>query len=263
MPPSQNDIAKHFRALHNPQDPLILTNAYDASTASVIASLPKTRALATASFAIAACIGVSDENLTKAQNLASVQIIVSAAHSINPALPVTVDLQDGYGKDLPSLAATVKEVIALGAVGCNLEDMNNAAGTLRPLDEATARVRAVVEAAKEAGVPDFALNARTDVLFEEGRTLDDVIVRGKAFLEAGACTVFVWGGPRGRGLSKEEVVVLVRELEGRVNVKMNLREGSLGVQEIRELGVARVSLGPELWKCAMKAVKEQAELLLA
>ncbi|KAI2793506.1 hypothetical protein POX_a00086 [Penicillium oxalicum] len=263
MPPSQNDIAKHFRALHNPQDPLIFTNVYDASTASVIASLPTTRALATASFAIAACIGVGDENLTKAQNLAAVQIIISAAHRINPTLPITVDLQDGYGKDLSSLAATIKEAIALGAVGCNLEDMDNAAGTLRPLDEAVARVRTVVEAAKEAGVPDFALNARTDVLSLEGKTLDDVIVRGKAFLEAGACTVFVWGGPQGRGVSKEEVKILVRELEGRVNVKMNLREGFLGIQEIRQLGVARVSLGPELWKCAMKAVQEQAESLLS
>jgi 2-methylisocitrate lyase-like PEP mutase family enzyme len=63
-------------------------------------------------------------------------------------------------------------------------------------------------------------------------------------------------------VSKDEVEVVVKELKGMVNVKMNLREGFLGMQEIRQLGVARVSLGPELWKCAMKAVKEQAELLL-
>ncbi|CAG7947110.1 unnamed protein product [Penicillium nalgiovense] len=261
MPPSQNDIAKDFRALHNPQDPLILTNVWDASTASAIASLPTTRAIATASFAIAACLGVDDENLTKAQNLATLKTIVSAAHRINPALPVTADLQDGYDKDLPSLAATVKEAIALGAVGCNLEDMDNAAGTLRPLDEAVARVRTVVEAAKEAGVPDFALNARTDVLSQEGKTLDDAIVRGKAFLEAGAYTVFVWGGPKGRGVSSEEVKVLVREFEGRLNVMMLLVEGFLGVQEIRQLGVARVSIGPGLWMFAMEAVKEKAKLL--
>ncbi|KAJ5744471.1 hypothetical protein N7533_009341 [Penicillium manginii] len=259
---SQNDIAKNFRALHKPQDPILLTNAYDASTASVIASLPTTRAVATASFAIAACLGVDDNDLTKSQNLAALQTIISAVRRINPALPVTVDLQDGYGKDLPSLAETVKEAIALGAVGCNMEDMNNAAGTLRPLEEAAARVKTVVEAAKEAGVPDFVLNARTDVLGQDGTTIDDAIVRGRAFLEAGACTVYIWGGPKGRGVSKDEVEVVVKELKGMVNVKMNLREGFLGMQEIRQLGVARVSLGPELWKCAMKAVKEQAELLL-
>ncbi|OOQ89990.1 carboxyphosphonoenolpyruvate phosphonomutase-like protein [Penicillium brasilianum] len=259
---TQNDIAKHFRTLHNPQDPLILTNIYDASSASVIASLPTTRAIATASFAVAATLGVDDEDLTKAQNLSALKTIASTVRRINPTLPVTVDLQDGYGNDLPALAATIKEAIALGAVGCNIEDMDNAAGTLRPLDEAVARVRTVVEAAREAGCPDFALNARTDVLFQDGKTLEDALERGRAFLEAGAWTVFVWGGPGGRGVSREEVQVLVRELQGRVNVKMNLREGFLGVEEIRELGVARVSLGPELWKCAMKAVKEQAELLL-
>lgn len=259
---TQNDIAKHFRTLHNPKDPLILTNIYDASTASLIASLPQTRAIATASFAVAATLGVNDEDLTQAQNLSALKSIISAVHRINPALPITVDLQDGYGNDLPALAATIKEAIALGAVGCNLEDMDNAAGTLRPLDEAVARVRTVVQAAREVGCPDFALNARTDVLFQEGGTLEDVLQRGRAFLEAGAWTVFVWGGPGGRGLSREEVECLVREFKGMVNVKMNLREGFLGIQEIRELGVARVSLGPELWKCAMKAVKEQAELLL-
>ncbi|KAJ5787330.1 hypothetical protein N7457_002320 [Penicillium paradoxum] len=262
MSPSQNDIAKSFRTLHNPQDPLILTNVWDASTTSVIASLPTTRAIATASFAIAASIGVKDEDLTKAQNLAALKIIISAAHRVNPALPITADLQDGWDNDLSSLAATVKEAIALGAVGCNLEDMNNAAGTLRPLDEAVARVRTVVEAAKEAGVPDFALNARTDVLSQEGKTLDDAIVRGKAFLEAGACTVFIWGGPKGRGVSSEEVKVLVKELQGRVNVMMLLAEGFLGPKEIRQLGVARVSIGPGLWMAAMKTVKEQAELLV-
>jgi 2-methylisocitrate lyase-like PEP mutase family enzyme len=262
MPPSQNDIAKSFRALHKPGDPLILTNVWDASTASTIASLPKTRAIATASFAIAASIGVSDEELTKAQNLASLKTIISATHRVNPALPVTADLQDGWDNDLPSLAATVKEAIGLGVVGCNLEDMDNAAGTLRPLDEAVARVRTVVEAAKEAGVPDFALNARTDVLSQKGKTLDDAIVRGKAFLEAGAHTVFIWGGPQGRGVSSDEVKILVKELDGRLNVMMMSGEGFLGPQEIRQLGVARVSIGPGLWFAAMKAIKEQAESLV-
>ncbi|KAJ5368696.1 uncharacterized protein N7496_008456 [Penicillium cataractarum] len=259
---SQNDIAKHFRTLHNPKDPLILTNIYDASTASLIASLPTTRAIATASFAVAATLGVNDEDLTKAQNLSALKSIIAAVHRINPALPVTVDLQDGYGNDLPALAATIKEAIVLGAVGCNLEDMDNAAGTLRPLDEAVARVRTVVEAAREAGCPDFALNARTDVLFQEGGRWRMFLLGVGRFWRRELARCLFGGGPGGRGVSREEVEVLVREFKGMVNVKMNLREGFLGVQEIRELGVARVSLGPELWKCAMKAVKEQAELLL-
>lgn len=261
---SQKDLATHFRSLHQPGHPIILTNAYDASTATIIASLPTSHAIATASFAIAATLGLDDNAMTKSQNLSAVKNIIAAVRAANPTnpKPVTVDLQDGYG-DLPELAATIKEVIALGAVGCNLEDVDNSTGQLRPLGEAVERVRTAVAAAREAGVPDFVVNARTDVLYLGGRGIGDAVERGKAFLEAGACTVFVWGGPSGRGVSREEVGVLVRELGGMVNVKMNLREGFLGVREIRELGVARISVGPEMWKTAMKAFKDQAELLLA
>ncbi|CAG7976724.1 unnamed protein product [Penicillium olsonii] len=116
-----------------------------------------------------------------------------------------------------------------------------------------------VRTAAEAGVPDFVVNARTDVL--AGGTVDQAIERGKAFLGAGACTVFVWG-PGGRGVSADEVKMLVAAL-GMVNVKMNLKEGFLGVQEIRELGVARISVGPELWRTAMEAFTEKAKSLLA
>lgn len=261
---SQASLATHFRSLHQPGNPVVLTNTYDASTASIIASLPTSTAIATASFAIAASQGVDDNAMSRSQNLSAVKNIIAAVNAVNPAQPkpVTVDLQDGYG-DLPELAATIKEVISLGAVGCNLEDVDNSTGQLRPFDEAVERVRTAVAAAKEAGVPDFVVNARTDVLYQDGMGIADAVARGKAFLEAGACTVFVWGGPFGRGLSSEEIRVLVRELGGMVNVKMNLREGFLGVKEIRELGVARISVGPELWKTAMKAFKDQAELLLA
>lgn len=261
-PPSPNHLAAHFRSLHQPGHPLILANAYDAPTASLIASLPTAQAIATASFAIAATLGINDADLTKTQNLAAIKPILAAVRAADPAKPVTVDLQDGYG-DLPALAATIQEVIALGAVGCNLEDVDNATGRLRPVGEAVERVRTVVEAAREAGVPDFVVNARTDVLYQDGASVRDAVERGRAFLRAGACTVFVWGGPGGRGVSAEEVRELVRELGGMVNVKMNLRDGFLGVKEIRELGVARVSVGPELWKTAMAAFKERAELLLA
>lgn len=260
---SPNHLATHLRSLHKPGNPLVLTNAYDASTASIIASLPNAHAIATASYAVASTMGVNDNDMTKAQNLSALKTIIAAVRAVNPAKPVTVDLQDGYG-DQPELAAIIKEVISLGAVGCNLEDVDNATGQLRSLSDAVDRVKTAMAAAREVGVPDFVVNARTDVLYQDGASsIDDAVERGKAFLEAGACTVFVWGGPGGRGLSSDEVRKLVRELNGMVNVKMNLREGFLGVREIRELGVARISVGPELWKTAMKAFKEQAELLLA
>ncbi|KXG47979.1 Pyruvate/Phosphoenolpyruvate kinase [Penicillium griseofulvum] len=258
---TQNDVAKHLRSLHQPGNPLILTNVYDAATASIIASLPTAPAIATGSYAIAATIGVDDNALTKAQHLTAIAAIAASVRAINPAKPLTVDVQDGYG-DVSELTDTINQIIALGVVGCNIEDMD-ATGMLRSVDEAAARVRVVVQAAKAAGVPDFVVNARTDVLLTENGTIEEAIERGRAFLEAGATTVFVWGGPSGRGVSTEEVAKLVDALGGMVNVKMNLREGFLGVKEIRALGVARVSVGPELWRTAMKAFTEQAEQVLA
>ncbi|KAJ5168919.1 uncharacterized protein N7482_004513 [Penicillium canariense] len=224
--PTQNDIAKHLRALHKPGHPLILTNVYDASTATIIASLPAAQAIATASYAVASTLGVPDADLSKSQNLAALQRIVSAANAVNPSLPVTVDLQDGYG-DHAALASTIREAIALGAVGCNLEDADST-GRLYPLAEAVARVKTVVDAAAAAGVPDFVLNARTDVLFQAGASIDDAVARGRAFLGAGACTVFVWGGAAGpRGVERGDSAVGAR-VGGHGECEVELWRGLLG-----------------------------------
>jgi 2-methylisocitrate lyase-like PEP mutase family enzyme len=108
-----------------------------------------------------------------------------------------------------------------------------------------------VKAAAEAGVPDFEVNSRM-FCWRVERLIRPLGVR--VFLDAGACTVFVWGGPSGRGVSSAEIQKLVGALGGMANVKMNLREGYYGVKEIQELGVARISVGPKLWKTAMKAL---------
>ncbi|KAF9905093.1 hypothetical protein BX616_001098 [Lobosporangium transversale] len=227
-PSDQNAVATHFRALHKPGNPLILGNVYDAATASIIVSVPSAKAVATASFAIAAAEGVNDEDLT-------------------------------HGYD--DVKATIKEAIALGVVGCNLEDVDNKTHTLRTSEDAVHRIKLALEAAKEAGVPEFAVNARTDVL-GYGGSVEDAIERGKAFLAAGANTVFVWGGPRGRGVSREEVKELATALDGRLNVLLRFGEGYLTVQELREIGVARISVGPGLFRIATNAYREAAESLL-
>ncbi|KAF9085485.1 hypothetical protein BGX23_009603 [Mortierella sp. AD031] len=254
-PSAQNSIAAHFRALHQPGNPLILGNVYDAATASIVASLPAAKAVATASFAIAAAEGVYDDDMTKDQNLAAIKKI--AAVIVPKNLPMTADLQDGY----EDVQDTIRQVIAFGVVGCNLEDVDSKARKLRTLEDAVHRVKLAVEAAKEAGVPDFAVNARTDVL-GHGGSIEDAIERGKAFLAAGANTVFVWGGPKGRGVSTDEVKKLVAAFEGRLNVILRLGEGFLTVAELREIGVARISVGPGLYRIAMSAYKDAAEALL-
>jgi len=252
---AQNALAKSFRELHVPGAPVLLCNVYDGATATIITSNPRAKAVATASYAIAATYGIDDDDMTLEQNLAG---IAKVAHVVNKTkLPLTVDLQDGY----EDVGETIKRAIALGAVGCNLEDVDCKNGTLRSLNDAVMRVKLAVQAAGEAGVPEFAVNARTDVLGHRGG-VEDAIARGREYLAAGANTVFVWGGSGGRGVRTEEVKKLVEGLDRRVNVKMNVRPGFLTVDELRRLGVARISVGPELFHKAMQGYREAANELL-
>ncbi|KAI9371247.1 phosphoenolpyruvate phosphomutase-domain-containing protein [Aspergillus egyptiacus] len=251
----QNDLAIRFRNLHIPGHPLVLTNVYDGATASLIANNPATKAIATASYAIAATQNIADNDMTLAQNLASVRSIAAAiSKSGLSSIPLSVDIQDGY-----DIIETIKEIIDLGAVGCNIEDVDNSTEQLRPLDDAVGRIELAMQTAREHGVPDFVVNARTDVL-GSGGSIDDAIERGKAFLKAGANTVFVWGGPSGRGVSREEIERLVEAFDGRLNVKLVPRDGFLSIPELRQLGVARISIGPELWRAAMRGVEEQFKM---
>lgn len=263
----QNNQAIYFRSLHNPNNPLVLTNIHDAATASLIANHPSTRAIATGSYAVAASQGIPDGDLSLPQNLATIRSIASVLKrnelpfhedptDTSLKIPLTVDIQDGYD----DVALTIKEIIKLGVVGCNLEDLDTKTGQLRSLPDAVHRIQTALRAAAESGVPDFVINARTDVLgCLESDTIEDAIERGKAFLNAGPCTVFVWGGAGGRGVSRDEVGRLVKAFEGKLNVKANLREGFLTVGELRKLGMARISLGPELYRHAMNAFQERAD----
>ncbi|KAF9925545.1 hypothetical protein BGZ67_008555 [Mortierella alpina] len=251
----QNATAVLFRSLHKPGQPLVLGNVYDAATASIMVSLPSAKAIATASFAIAAVEGVYDDDMTREQNLAAIKKIAAV---VVPHKPLTADLQDGY----EDIQDTIRRVIELGVVGCNIEDVDCKSRKLRTLEDAVQRINLAVEAAKEAGVPDFAVNARTDVL-GHGGSIEDAIERGKAFLASGANTVFVWGGPKGRGVSRDEVKILVKALDGRLNVIKRLGDGFLSVAELKEIGVARISVGPGLYLVAMDAYKSAAESLLS
>ena len=185
-----NGLALKLKQAHIPGKPLLLANVYDAATARIVASSPSTQAVATASFVIAATQGIEDDDLTWPQNQAGIHNVIAGMKKANKGdkIPLTADLQDCY--DDP--AQTVKEAIGLGVVGCNMEDYDGKKGVLRSKEEAVARIKAAVHSAKENGVPDFVFNARTDILGFDG-TIDDAIDRGKAFLEAGATTLFVWG----------------------------------------------------------------------
>ena len=250
-----NNKAKELRQLCKPGDPLILTNVYDGASGNTVASHPSTQAIATASYAIAAVVGVADSDLTFKDNLAGIRTVSSVIEKTG--LPLTADLQDCYD----DVAGTIKQATEAGVVGCNIEDIDNAnGGKLRDVDDAVSRIKTVLKTAADAGVPDFCVNARTDVL-AHGGSVSDAITRGKAYLAAGATTVYIWGGSGGRGVSRDEVKELVEGLEGMINVKMNLRPGFLNSKELAELGVARISIGPELYVKAMQGFKDALEIV--
>ncbi|KAL7896702.1 phosphoenolpyruvate phosphomutase domain-containing protein [Trichoderma sp. SZMC 28014] len=273
---STNQLAQTLKTLHNPGSPLVLSNVWDAASLNAIVSLNSesskpVKALATASFAIAATLGIKDEELSMIQNLELISKVAPLAGQAG--LPLSVDIQDGYG-DL--ITAVVTAVVEYGAAGANIEDSIPSAGfdkgisgSLYTLEDQVERLKQALDAAQKAGVPDFVLNARCDVfrlLPTSGLTyeirLAEAIKRGKAFLEAGATTVFYWGGA-GQGLASETVKTLVKELDGKVAVVMSGAPGSLTTAELAEIGVSRISVGPGLYHAAMNAVKTVASRMFS
>jgi 2-methylisocitrate lyase-like PEP mutase family enzyme len=248
--------AQLLRSLHQPGKPVVFANVYDVPTAEVVATHLATEAIATASFAIAAVNGCADDELDLDANLTALRRIIPVA--LKHEKPITVDLQDGYGDQLEH---AVKSIISLGASGCNIEDRDNSTGFLFPLDEAVDRIRRAVCVAKDAGVPSFVVNARTDAVIKDN-DVDDAIVRGKAYLDAGATTVFVWGGLK-RGLTTQEVVRLCHAFKGQLNVIARLGSDGLSVRELAEIGVARISIGPALWRHAMDSFRQKADAYLS
>lgn len=251
---STQTLARTLKALHQPGNPLVLANVYDILSARVVASLPGSKALATASYAVAAAQGITDESLDLSNNLAVIPNIAAVAKQFNK--PLTVDIQDGYGD---SLEKAITALIDYGVVGVNLEDCDKD-GNLYPVGAAVERIKRTLLVAKNKKVPDFVVNARCDVLVKGGK-LDEVLDRGKQYLAAGATTVFVWGGSS-RGVSFQEVQTMVKEFDGRLNVLLSGKPDALTIPRIRDLGVARISVGPLLQIKAMEKLAQEAEKLL-
>ena len=250
-----NKLAIVLRNLHVPGKPLVLANVYDILSAQAVAGLPACKALATASYAVARAWGTEDDDMTLEENLNAVQGIGKVAAQFHK--PLTVDIQDAYGNKLEE---GITGLIDRGAVGVNLEDCDKDTQRMYSPEEAADRIKRVLEAAKGAGVPDFVVNARCDTLIHGGE-VEEVISRGEKYLKAGATTVFVWGGSK-RGVSRAEVVRLVEKFNGRLNVALRMSGESLTVPELAKIGVARISVGPQIQFMAMDHFSQEADKLL-
>ena len=253
---SRRDKALAFAQLHVPGSPLVLANVWDPGTARVVAAAGAA-ALATTSAGVSWGLGAPDgEGLGRES---TIELTARVAAAVD--LPVTADLEGGYGATPEEVAQTVLRVLESGAVGINLEDGLHGAdpdylpGTpLRTAADQAARIAAVRAAADAAGMPLF-INARTDVhLYQVGDPADRLahtLARARAYAQAGADGIFVpmLDDPK-------EIAALTAALPLPLNVMVH--PGSLSVPELAELGVARVSVGAALALAAFGLVRRAA-----
>ncbi|MGH7911483.1 MAG: isocitrate lyase/PEP mutase family protein [Candidatus Dormibacteraceae bacterium] len=243
-----------FRALHERGRTFVMPNAWDAGTAILLAGAGF-EAIATTSAGIAFSMGRPDhvipEGGRRVDRSAMFERMREIAEAV--ALPVNGDLEDGYGPDPEDVAGTIRDAIAIGLAGGNIED--HAPGGLYDRDRAVQRVAAAVEAARASG---FVVTARTDgLLLDPTRPLSDAIERANRYREAGADCLYV------PGVNDLQVIeTLVQEIEGPLNVVVGLGGGGLTVSSLRDRGVVRISLGGTIARAALGLVRDSARELL-
>jgi 2-methylisocitrate lyase-like PEP mutase family enzyme len=238
---TQRDLAEQLLALHRPGEPLVLVNAWDAASARLVlvAGAP---AVATTSAGMAFALGYPDgQRISRQEMLAAVAVVARAVE-----VPVTADMEAGYGDSPGDAAATARGVIGAGGVGLNVEDTADDGGLL-PVDRFLAKISAIRGVADQAAVP-LVLNARVDVFLgeigEPGTRLEHAIERGRAYRGAGADCVFV------PGVEDESTIgALVHGIGGCVSVLATPRTPT--VAELGRLGVARVSMGSGPYRAAL------------
>jgi 2-methylisocitrate lyase-like PEP mutase family enzyme len=243
--------AEQFRALHIPGKPFVLFNVWDAGSAKAVAG-SGARAIATGSWSVANANGFDDgEQTPLALAIDNLRRIIAATD-----LPVTVDLESGYGDAPEVVGKTIGLAIDAGAVGCNLEDSFPATGKLRDTIDQAARLRRARQVADAAKLRFF-INARTDVFFQrppehhDDAMVAEAIDRAHAYAEAGADGLFA------PGLAD---VTLIARLAKASPLPLNIMVGEATppLHVLAEHGVARVSHGPGPYILAMKALEDAA-----
>jgi 2-methylisocitrate lyase-like PEP mutase family enzyme len=242
--------AEALRALHVQGRPLVLLNAWDAGSAAVIAKAGAP-AIATTSAGAANALGYRDGQIVTREQMLTMVAPIAAAVDV----PVTADMEAGYGDTAADAAATAQGVIDAGAVGLNLEDTAGAGDDpLLSISAFVAKIEAVRSVSAAAGVP-LVLNARTDVFIASvgpaETRLERAIGRGRAYLAAGADCIFVPAVA-----DPATIAALVEGIGGPVSVLVG--PGSPGVSELAALGVARVSVGSGAYRAALALARTMA-----
>ena len=247
-PTSQREQAEAFRRLHREGGILVLPNAWDVITARLVETAGFA-AIATSSAGVAWALGYADgERISRGEMLAVVRRIASSA-----SVPVTADMEAGYGPTPEAAAETARGVIAAGAVGLNLED-GTSDGRLVDVALQQDRIRAMREAGAAAGVP-LVINARTDAFevknWSPTERLAAAVQRANAYRAAGADCLFVPHVSDAPTIGR-----LAREIEGPLNVIAG--PPAPAIAELERLGVRRASLGPRVVQAALGLVRRAA-----
>jgi len=254
---TQKEKADQFLKFHHDQEILVLLNSWDVGSSKLIEACGY-KAIATTSMGIAASLGYPDSQVIQLSEM--IETITGIVNGVQ--VPVTVDIEAGYGSDLNEVVDSVKKIIATGIVGINIEDSIDLNPTLIDESEFCERITAIRALSDSLGF-HLVINARTDSFYVSSGSpqdkLRESIKRGNKYREAGADCIFVqpvW--------EKEMISTLVREINAPINILSNPTMGSglpLSIIELQDLGVARVSLGSSLMKATLALIKKVADEL--
>jgi 2-methylisocitrate lyase-like PEP mutase family enzyme len=248
MPTTQQEKAVQFRQLHQGAGALLMPNPWDRGSARLLSALGF-KALATSSGASASALGRRDGQLSRDEALAHARIIVSATD-----LPVSADLEKGFGDAPADAAETIRLAAEAGVVGGSIEDATG--DPTRPiyaLAMAIERVAAAVEAARTVGF-SFILTARAENFLRGRPDLDDTIRRLQAYERVGADVLFAPALP-----DLDAVRAVCASVGKPVNFMVGVKGASFSVAELEAAGVRRISFGGSLYRAAMAGLREAAD----
>jgi len=244
---TQAETAAAFAELHQRPGTFIIPNPWDVGSAILLAQAGF-EALATSSAGYAFSIGKSDGNVGRDETLAHAAEVVAAT-----GLPVSIDLENGFGDAPENAAETIRLAAQTGAVGGSIEDRTkNADAPIYERAVAADRIRAAAEVVRSLPFP-FMLTARAENYLVGKADLKDTIERLQMYQEAGANVLYAPGLT-----SRDEIATLVKSVDRPVNVLMGIKGVQLTLADLSEMGVRRISVGSTLARCAIGALLRAA-----
>jgi 2-methylisocitrate lyase-like PEP mutase family enzyme len=253
----QKEKAELFLKYHYDKEILVLLNSWDTGSSKLIEACGY-KAIATTSMGIAASLGQPDCQVIQLSEM--IESITGIVNGVK--VPVTADIEAGYGRNINEMVDSIKRIIATGIVGINIEDSIDLNPVLMDEMEFCERISAIRALSDSLGF-HLVINARTDSFYtSEGSArekLSESIKRGNKYREAGADCIFiqpVW--------ERETIATLVKEINAPINILANPKVGvglPPSVRELQDLGVARLSLGSGLMKATLALIKKVADEL--